>query len=118
MRQRETVVRLVGDVRVRDEVDAREVWDDDTAARVGRVALWRHSPQETAAVSVDTGRYWWLREGDVIELTDEAMGLTAGSSSRWQITRAAYSDAPTRQLALRRIPAARYRVLQSTEEVT
>ena len=94
----------------RAKVDAPEVWDDTTAVRVGRVALWRHGPEETIGIALDAGRWWWLRAGDVVDVTDTACGYTAGDDSRWMVVRAQHTDAPKRNLLLRRVVVERVSV--------
>ena len=94
----------------RAKVEAPECWDDTTAVRVGRVALWKHGPEETIGVAVDSARWWWIRAGDVVDLTDAACGYTAGDDSRWMVTRAQHTDAAKRNLLLRRVVAERVSV--------
>ena len=94
----------------RAKVEAPECWDDTTAVRVGRVALWKHGPQETIGVAIDSARWWWIRAGDVVDLTDAACGYTAGDDSRWMVTRAQHTDAAKRNLLLRRVVAERVSV--------
>lgn len=112
----ETIVRRLGvEVVARDAVEARECWDESTAAHIGRVALWRHGPSETSGVSLDAARWWWLRVGDVVELTDAAMGLTAGASSRWVVSSAEHTDRPRRTIGLRRLTRERYEVVRAQD---
>lgn len=115
-RTMETVVRRRG-VRapIRDTVDAPEVWDDVTAARVGAVALWEHGPAETMGVAVPAGRWWWLGVGDVVDVEDTALGFTAGPNSRWVVVAAQLTDRPYRSLRLRRLAREPVEVLAPSE---
>lgn len=108
--QTTTVRREAVPIPKRAKVDAPECWDDATAVRVGRVALWRHGPEETIGIAVDAARWWWLRAGDVVDLTDAATGYAAGDDSRWMIMRAQHTDGQKRNLSLRRIVAERISV--------
>jgi len=108
--QTTTVRREAVPIPKRAKVEAPECWDDTTAVRIGRVALWKHGPEETIGIAVDAARWWWIRAGDVVDLTDAASGYTAGDDSRWLVMRAQHTDASKRNLLLRRIVAERVSV--------
>jgi hypothetical protein len=108
--QTTTVRREAVPIPKRAKVEAPECWDDATAVLVGRVALWKHGPEETIGIAVDAARWWWIRAGDVVDLTDAASGYTAGDDSRWLVMRAQHTDASKRNLLLRRIVAERVSV--------
>ena len=112
----ESVIRRLGvEVVARDAIEARECWDESTAAHIGRVALWQHGRTETTGVSLDAARWWWLRPGDVVELSDAAMGLVAGPSSRWIVSSAEHTDRPRRTIELRRLNVDRFEAVRAQD---
>lgn len=112
----ETVVRRLGaQVVARDAIEARECWDESTAGQIGQIALYQHGPRETTGVSLDAARWWWLRPGDVVDLTDAAIGATAGPTSRWVVDSVQHTDGSRRSVSLRRLTADRYEIVQTHE---
>ena len=91
------------------EITLPECWESTTALGAGQVELDRVGPQVECAIAIDAETWWWLRCGDVVDLSLDSLGWEAGARSRWRIVSCEHATDRRRTLTLRRIERRRHR---------
>lgn len=90
-------------------IELPECWDSATAIDVGTVELRRLGGHVEIVVMVPTDRWWWLRPGDVVDVSLTSLAWTPGPASRWQVSRCTHTSGAERSLTLRKISRRRVR---------